>query len=899
MKKIILTFLLSQVMLILFAQSFTYQGMVIDNQTQEAIVGAKVSIAGSTVQTVTDENGQFSLSAESGTLKVIIEATGYVSKSIQVSPSKLEFPPISLQQSTDKTAAFIFLTEEQLSDDDNNEDIVAGLLQSSKDVFMRRAAYDFGQAYFKPRGYDSGESDMLINGIPMNKVYNGRPQWSNWGGLNDVMRNQELTTGVAASQYSFGGLLGSTYVDVKPFGQRPGLRLSASASNRSYKGRIMGTYNSGTLANGLAYSISASRRWAAHKGYFDGTSYNAYSVFGSLGYKFNDHHSLSATAIFAPNKRGKNAVLTKETTDLAGFRYNPYWGWQGDKKRNSRMKSISEPIFILSYDFKKGNSKLSANLGYQFGKVGNTRIQYGNGQNPEPSYYKYMPSYFINKKEGAQWDLAKIQKDYFLSHKQMDWAALYRANKNHGESIYIISEDINEDKTLTGNLLFSTKLGEKLKLNAGITYRNLISENYAEVNDLLGGNYFLNKSYFTGKVYDTYGKLQRKVGDRYQYNYEISADMTNAFTQLQFKSGKFDAYAGVSYRYTEYQRKGLFNNEMQKNSFGKSATQYFYGISGKAGLTYAITGRHLLQLNAAYLTQPQHLRNVFSNARNSNSLLPNLDNKIQYTADASYFIRMPFLKMRLTGYFTQVEKDMETNFFFTQSAISDDVTSDFVSMTVKGIDKRHFGFEFGAEAQILPAWKATAAVAMGQYTYLNNPSMVVSTDEVDQIAIDKVYLKNYKVANGPQHAYSLGLEYQSPNFWWAGITANYLTNTYVDISRLYRTDNFFRNPDTQKLYADIDATKARELFTQEKMNNMFFLNLTAGKSWRVKGKYISLFASVNNLLNKKYLIGGFEQSRTANYAALLRDTANGVPTFGTRYFRGYGRTFFLNLAVSF
>ena len=31
-----------------------------------------------------------------------------------------------------------------------------------------------------------------MNGVPMNKFYNGRPQWSNWGGLNDLMRNQEF-----------------------------------------------------------------------------------------------------------------------------------------------------------------------------------------------------------------------------------------------------------------------------------------------------------------------------------------------------------------------------------------------------------------------------------------------------------------------------------------------------------------------------------------------------------------------------------------------------------------------------------------------------------------------------------------------------------------------------------
>jgi hypothetical protein len=38
----------------------------------------------------------------------------------------------------------------------------------------------------------------------MNKIYDGRPQWGEWGGLNDALRNQEFTLGTAPSDYTFG-----------------------------------------------------------------------------------------------------------------------------------------------------------------------------------------------------------------------------------------------------------------------------------------------------------------------------------------------------------------------------------------------------------------------------------------------------------------------------------------------------------------------------------------------------------------------------------------------------------------------------------------------------------------------------------------------------------------------
>jgi hypothetical protein len=39
---------------------------------------------------------------------------------------------------------------------------------------------------------------MMINGVVMNKIYDGRGEW---GGLNDALRNQEFTLGTAPSDW--------------------------------------------------------------------------------------------------------------------------------------------------------------------------------------------------------------------------------------------------------------------------------------------------------------------------------------------------------------------------------------------------------------------------------------------------------------------------------------------------------------------------------------------------------------------------------------------------------------------------------------------------------------------------------------------------------------------------
>ena len=76
------------------------------------------------------------------------------------------------------------------------------------------------------------------------------------------------------------------------------------------------------------------------------------------------------------------------------------------------------------------------------------------------------------------------------------------------------------------------------------------------------------------------------------------------------------------------------------------------------------------------------------------------------------------------------------------------------------------------------------------------------------------------------------------------------------------------------------------------------LNLVGGKSWRVKGKTFGVFASVNNVLDFTYKTGGYEQARNANFRKMNQDFSSGTPSFGNKYFYGYGRTYFVNLYIN-
>jgi hypothetical protein len=919
-----------------FAQKTIIKGSVIDAISYESIIDVTITIE-ATKQTIqTNQLGEFVFSSNISLGEHILRISkdGYQTRRypIIVNENKIvDITGMTLEKDiSEKEDLFtITLSDDELNDDTSGSDNISGLLSSSKDIFQRTAAFEFSSSFFRVRGLDSDNGSVLINGIEMNKLYNGRPQWSNWGGLNDVMRNQELTSGLTPSNYNFGGVLGTTNINVRATQARFGGRITYSSSNRSYSNRLMVSYASGLVKGDWAYTISLGRRWG-NEGYKDATLYDSNSFFASVEKVINSKHSLNLTGIYAPNRRGKSSPNSQEVYDLKDIKYNEYWGWQDGKKRNSRIKEVEEPILILSHNWEiNSKTNLNTNIGYQFGKFGNSRLAYtganrvvasdgsevfeSGGKNPSPSYYQKLPSYF-ERNFPDDLEFAYGAQQEFLTNGQINWEQMYEANlasaSQGRNATYMLYEDRVDDKQLTINTIFNKELKDNILFNASINYKTLKSENFAEVIDLLGGTGFLNVDSFDSVQLNLQNpNFISRVGDKYSYNYNMSANVLSSYVQTQFKYNKVDFFISGNITNTQYQREGLFQHEtFADNSFGKGEKLSFTGIGAKAGATYKFTGKHLLDVNAGYFTKAPSIRNSYSNSRSNHNIVPNITNEKITAFDASYIYRSSIVKAKVTGFYTKIEDANEISFYFadgigniiaesgTQQSGTDD--AEFIQEILQGIEKNHLGAELGIEAQVTPTIKLKGAASVGQYTYANNPDLYLSSDRFENFHLGKSYLKDYKLAAGPHQAYSVGFEYRDPDFWWFGATVNFFNKTYIDISPLTRTDNFFTDVDGLP-FIDYDKTLAKELLKQETFDEYMVVNLTGGKSWRINGKYIGFFASVNNLLDEVFKTGGFEQGRNANYRQIRDDKALNRPVFGSKYWYGRGATYFLNAYVRF
>ncbi|MGB5274493.1 MAG: TonB-dependent receptor, partial [Flavobacteriaceae bacterium] len=518
-------------------------GMVMDRQSKRFIEKGRVMLEGTSIMQIISDGGTFQLTTSiQGPSILLISVPDFNDMRIplQLEGGTLDLGVLFLEKdiTMEKTDNLISLTDAELFDDDVAASST-GILQASRDLFLNRAAFDFGQAFFRVRGYDAQYGRVSINGIAMNRPIDGRPQWNHWGGLNDVTRNQQFTNGMEASDFSFGGILGTTNLEIRPSALRPGIRVSAAASNRTYSGRLMATYNSGIKKNGLGTLFSASRRWAK-EGYINGTLYDAFSFLGAIEFHPDKRNSIQALGLFAVNRRGRSSAITEEVFELVGNRYNPYWGYQNGEIRNSRERKIAEPLFLVNHIYNSGRFNLNTGMAYQFGSEARSRLGYYNAPNPDPSYYRYLPSFYLNSPIGANFLSALAAKEGFIGNPQMQWSDFYLANKNG--TAYVFYEDVNDGGRFSLNTTGNYSSENGFQIDFGLAHSRSKFDNYARIIDLLGAEVHEDIDPFSKTRNDLNSDGNVYEGSIFNYRYKIDATRYEAFLQLRWHYKKWTGF---------------------------------------------------------------------------------------------------------------------------------------------------------------------------------------------------------------------------------------------------------------------------------------------------------------------------------------------------------------------
>lgn len=929
MKKSLLSLVFSTATICLFAQqadNSLLKGQILGNNN-EPLVEAEVVLKEQKSLAITDNQGRFQFSNLKNRNYTLIISQNAFQDSVTVAVDKelvdlgtikVSFNNSSWGMAPQQNVGMptITLEESSASPDDENmsSQSISGILSASRDPYLSAASYTFGSLRYQIRGYKRNHLEVYMNGLLMNDLASGSAFFGQWGGLNDAFRNQSTTFGLNAADEGFGGLIGLTAIDATANSQRAQTRISYARANATYRNRLMITHSTGMMKNGWALSASVSRRWA-NEGYIPGTSYDGYSYYLGLSKKLNAKNMLHFTTFGAPTKRGKAMPAIQEAMDLMGSHYyNPNWGYLNGEKRNARINNTFQPVFMLNYEWKP-NALTFINFAaaYQNGYNGNSALDWYNAQDPRPDYYRNLPSYYLLNPAGANEAAAEmIRKEWEENPEigQINWNRLYETNRLNTEtvngvtglrSLYVIGEDRDDVNKYNFAATGQRIINEHVSLQFGANYIHQRTESYRKMLDLLGGDFYVNLNQFAERTYIGNDEFNQndlnnpnqiiKEGDRYQYNYIARYHKAFTWGQSMFTYDKIDFFASARFGFESFSREGLYKNGLfQQDSYGKSDQKKFFTYDLKAGATYKLDGRNYLFANGAFLTEAPSFDNTFFSPRTRNAAVTNPQLEKISSMEFGYLLNAPRLRGRLSGFVTESRDATRVLRYYNESFRT------FVNYVMQGVDTRNLGMEFALQGKISPSLSATLVAAWTQAFYTSRPDIDIyrDNDTTSTIAGNTVYWKNYYVASGPQSAYTLGINYNSPKYWFANINFNYLNRNYLDVnpSRLTEEAVGLTPPNSPEWHRILD---------QEQLPGMFTIDLFVGKSFALnkliksipRGTMLFVNLGVNNLLNNKNNItGGFQQLRF--------DMASRNPErFPSKYFYGFGTTYFLNVSLKF
>lgn len=898
---------------VLCAQNFSQKGFVTDASTGFPVQKAKITVFGKKNLTLfTDDAGAFSIdSLPRGRYTFTVSAQGYAAEQVEVFSTEEGFslPQVKLSKLDDWKPGFHDLVVvDELHEDDDAVSEYTPMLSSSQDPFSASAAYTFSPARFRIRGYDSQYTPVYLNGVEMNDMNTGYGVWSLWGGLNDVVRNQETSTGIQPMFSAFGNIGAATNVLTRAGMQRQQARLTYSNSNRTYSNRMMLTYSTGMMNNGWAFSASLSSRWGNGRySVVDGQFYKAFGYFLSIEKQLFPEHSLVLNVIGAPTERGVAAASTQEAYDLVGSNYyNSNIGYQNGKMRNARVRDSHEPIIQLSHFWSRGRTlNLSTTLGVRFGYNGYSALTWFQAPDPRPDYYRKLPSYYLQGTPPDP-DAAVALAELWRTDRNtayINWDRLYEVNRNNHMETYdsngvliasgLRSEYAIEDRRtdqLQWNYAttFNMEINDRLKLDAGVTYRWNRTQSFNILKDLLGGEYWYDIDKFAERDFASDpSKVQinllapdhiARKGDRIGHDYEAYIQKGSAWAIARFDLGRFNSYAGMMFGFTSMyrhgnQQRGLFPN----NSFCNSDWLKFFDFSFKGGTVYQISGHHYLEMNAVVMQQAPYFRNVFVSPRTRHTYVENPEEENIYSFDLSYQLRLPFLRGRLTGFYTRVNNQTRNMSFY------DDVHRTFSNYTLTGIDTRYAGIELGLEAKLSPTLSATGALNVGRYQNVSDPDYIQTVDNSNKVLErGTVYWRGLNTSGTPQTAATVGMTYRAPWYGMFGFNINYFDRNFISMNPVLRTER-----------ARVDMENRFSI--PEKLKGGVTVDAFIGYSYRITyGKFLRFNLSVSNLLNNRNIhSGGFEQLRVRSFEGKYQKP------FDSKYYYMYGTTFFFNTSLQF
>ena len=800
-------------------------GEVVD-ETNQPLPGASIVVKGTANGTSTDFDGKFSLQAGASSGTIVISFIGFQSKEVSFSSSNAKLGTIQLQE--DDSLDEIILTATSFAIDRKTPVAVSTIksadierklgsqefpevLKSTPGVYATKSGGGFGDGRINLRGFNSENVAVMINGVPVNDMENGRVYWSNWAGLSDVTSAMQVQRGLGASKVAVPSIGGTINILSKTSDVQKGGNIIASTGNDGYQ-KYGFTLSTGLMDNGLAATVSFAK--IEGEGYIDGTQFKGFNYFVNLSKEINDNHKLSFTSFGAPQRHGQRqnrSTIDTYRNSESGNRFNPDWGY-----KNGQVTHIEDNFYHKSqtslnhYWTMSDVTSLSTAVYASFGTGG------GGGT------------------AGTNRDLFSVRLGG--SDQPVDLDNIVEINRANGalgsEAILRASRNDHEWYGLLST--FKTKISDNLDLIAGLDLRTYTGKHFREVTDLLGGQYYFDDN----NVNNPNAALS--VGDKMGYNNDGQVGWCGFFGQLEYGTDNFNAFVSTSVQKTSYQRIEYFLYDISTEAGRDLATSDKINLNGysiKGGANFKLDDVQNVFANIGYFERPAIFTAVF-NGYNNTKVNADAENEKVFSMELGYGLRGEKFAANVNLYRTQWNDRTFTRNIRATEPGAEDYTANLL-----GVNALHQGVEFDFTYKYSNKLNFTGMLSLGDWKWDNDLDDVPVFDE-NQNEVDRISLpiQGLRVSDAAQTTAALGMLYK---FWdKTSITLDY---------------NYFAD-----LYARIDVLNYANASTRPtdswKAPNYSTMDASLRHGFKVGDFDTTLTVRVNNLLDTDYIADAIDAS---------------------------------------
>ncbi len=741
---------------IIFGQT-KLTGTIVD-ETNQPLPGASVVLKGATSGTSSDFDGKFTFETQVSNGTIVVSFVGYETKNLAFSGSK-DFGTITLKPSAEsldeivitqtsfaidrKTPVAVSTVKADVIENKLGSQEFPEILKSTPGVYATKSGGGFGDGRLNLRGFNSENVAVMINGVPVNDMENGKVYWSNWAGLADVTKAMQVQRGLGASKIAVPSIGGTVNILSKTTDAEKGGNVFTAVGNDNYQ-KYGVTLSTGLLDNGFAVSVAASK--TTGDGYVDGTEFNGFNYFVNISKKLSDNHEISITSFGAPQRHGQRqnrSLISTYRNAASGNKFNPDWGI-----KNGQVVHVEDNFYHKSqtslndYWTINDKSSLSTALYASWGTGG------GGGTAGNTALFKTRLGDF-----DQPIDLDNI-------------VAINRANGAQGLGSEAYLRASRNDHSWYGALsTFKTEINENLDFIGGVDLRTYTGHHFREVTDLLGGNYATD----THDVNDP-NKVIR-VGDKFSYYNDGKVGWQGLFTQLEYNKEDYNAFVSAAVSNTSYKRIDYFNY-LDSDPLQTTDRYNFTGFSVKGGANYNFTDTQNVFANIGYFEKAPGFDAVFLNFDNEH-INANAENQKIFSVELGYGLRSEKFAANVNLYRTEW-KDRT----LTRSFQNPDGT--FGTANIVGVNAIHQGIEIDGTWKPTTKVTFTGMLSLGDWTWDNDLTGVQIFDE-EQNLVNTVnlYIGGLKVSDAAQTTAALGMDLEVMEKTHFTVDYNYFDNLYA------------------------------------------------------------------------------------------------------------------------